>query len=156
MELIQFSVCFFFLAFSQTQALALTRPKTPKKELSQSPPQHNSENDKPSIDIISPKLSHNQNLAQSINLENQNHTNFPVTLASNFLNSKLNSTTNSNNNSSLNNNNHNNNHNNNSHSENGGAAHHMNNGPVPSSPSVDRKEFDFTKVNGKLCLKNIL
>lgn len=154
---------FLFLDYFQTQALALTRPKSPKKERSHSPSPpaasllKNDHLRSPSERPSSPKLPAPNapptpitpfcerppsNLNASNLITNSKIASSQSSLADNL------STSNNNNDSNMNSNHSISNHN----------SHHSTpipNGPekVLPSPSMDRKEFDFSKVNGEYSLR---
>jgi hypothetical protein len=149
--------CQFSSSSLQTQALALTRPKTPKKEESGSSPSSVRQNDNLRSPIAEAPLSRPNSKTPShsnLNSEQQNNT-----LELNLSNSNANSNSKvspSPLSSSEKSNHHNDSMNNNGVSGNNHSQQFTNqslNGPdkVLPSPSIDRKDFDFSKVNGE-CL----
>lgn len=144
--------------FEQTQALALTRPKTPpKKDESGSPPSSVRQCD----NLRSPSADAPHSRPNS---KTPIHCNTSVDLANNAV--ELNSShSNANSNSKVSPSPHSmsekSNHNKDNGSNNGlSVSNHsqqFSNGPdkILPSPSIDRKDFDFSKVNGELCLINV-
>lgn len=144
-----------FFVYFQTQALALTRPKTPKKDDSGSPPSSMRPIDSlrsPIAEAPHSRPSSKTPVHSSANSEHLNNT-----LELNSSNSNANSNPKvspSPISSSEKSNHHNDNMNNNGLSSNNHSqqfSSHSLNGPekILPSPSIDRKDFDFTKVNGE-------
>lgn len=137
--------------YFQTQALALTRPKTPKKDDSGSSPSRLSENLRsPVADSQHSRPSSKTPVHSTSNSEHMNN-------ASAELNSS-NSNANSNSKVSPSPVSEKSNHHSEGMMNNNGVGNHNQqysshsmNGPdkVLPSPSIDRKDFDFSKVNGK-------
>lgn len=140
----------------QTQALALTRPKTPKKEETGSPPSsirqsdnlrspiaeapHSRPNSK--TPVHSTANSEHQSSALELSSSNSNaNSNSKVSPSPLSLSEKSNHHNDSMNNNGVNSSNHSQH-----------FSNHSMNGPdkvLPSPSSIDRKDFDFTKVNGE-------
>lgn len=149
------------LFYLQTQALALTRPKTPKKDESGSPPSSVRQNDNLRSPIAdAPQSRPNSKTPVHSNSNSEHHNN---TLELNSSNSNANSNSKvspSPLSSSEKSNHHNDNVNNNGVSGNNHSQQYSSpsvNGPekILPSPSIDRKDFDFSKVNGE-CLHRFM
>lgn len=151
----------FIVVFLQTQALALTRPKTPKKDDSGSPPSSIRQ-----IDNLRSPIAEAPHLRQTSKMPVHNSANTEHQNNSLELNSS-NSNANSNSkvspsplSSSEKSNHHNDSMNNNGVSNNNHSqqySSHSLNGPdkILPSPSIDRKDFDFSKVNGECSCSQI-
>ena len=142
----------FNFFFFQTQALALTRPKSPKKDESGSSPSslhqndnlrspiaeapHSRPNSKTSVHCNS--NSEQQHNALELNSSNSNANSNSKVSPSPLLSEKSNHHNDSANNNGVN------------HIQQ--FANQSSNGPekILPSPSIDRKDFDFSKVNGEL------
>lgn len=140
----------------QTQALALTRPKSPKKDESGSPPSSVRPNDNLRSPIAeAPHSRPNSKTPVHCNSSSEQH-NSALELNSSNSNANSNSKVSPSPLSSSEKSNH---HNDNMSINNGvsGSNHsqpfssHSMNGPekILPSPSIDRKDFDFSKVNGE-------
>lgn len=151
----------FIVVSLQTQALALTRPKTPKKEESGSPPS----SIRPSDNLRSPiaEAPHSRSNSKTPVHSSANSEHQVNTLELNSSNSNANSNPKvspSPISSSEKSNHHNDSMNNNGVSSNHHSqqySSHSLNGPekILPSPSIDRKDFDFSKVNGKFLQRKI-
>lgn len=144
-----------FVLNLQTQALALTRPKTPKKDEAGSPLSSIRHNDNLRSPIAeAPHSRPNSKTSVHCNSNSEHHNN---TLELNSSNSNANSNSKvspSPLSSSEKSNHHNDSMNNNGVSGNNHSQQYSNhslNGPekILPSPSIDRKDFDFSKVNGE-------
>lgn len=155
------SIIIFSLSSLQTQALALTRPKTPKKDESGSPPSTIRQSDNlrsPIAEAPHSRPNSKTPVHSSLNSEHQsNSVELNLSISNANSNSKVSPSPLS---SSEKSNHHNDSMNNNGVGSNNHSQHyssHSLNGPekILPSPSIDRKDFDFSKVNGEYFLLSL-
>lgn len=145
------SIILNFVSFFQTQALALTRPKSPKKDESGSSPSALRQNENlrsPIAETPQSRPSSKTPVHCNSNSEQQNNS---LELSSSNSNANSSSKVSPSPLPSEKSNHHNENVNNNGVNNHSQQFANQPNGPekILPSPSIDRKDFDFSKVNGE-------